>query len=69
MQRIPSGEVMESPADMPETRNVYANGHVKILARKSSGGSIALATTSQSLSNNAGYIQLAICVGGIYASL
>lgn len=67
MQRINSGEVMQSPADTPERRAMYsdstkANGHVSppppsLTTRKHTGSK-----------SSAGILQLLICVSGIYAS-
>ena len=64
MQRINSGEtlVMQTPANAPEQRALYANGHV------SSPLSTKATAHTQIPPSQAGFLTLLVCVGGIYAS-
>ncbi|EAS32903.3 UDP-Glc/Gal endoplasmic reticulum nucleotide sugar transporter [Coccidioides immitis RS] len=61
LQRIPSSGIMQSPPDLPEVQT-----------RGPSGSSIGPATVSPPANShsteNAGLLQLVICVAGIYAS-
>ena len=65
MQRINSGEVMQTPSPKPERRAVYTNGHIPesspVQPRENP-------IQQQVQAPSAGFITLVICVGGIYAS-
>ena len=62
MQRINSGEIMQTPADKPERRAMYTNGHASPLSAK------AQPPRPLSQPSQPGLLTLIICVGGIYAS-
>lgn len=61
LQRAPSSDIMQAPPDLPEKKQ---NG--KAVANGSANGSAGHAKETES---EPGLVQLAICVGGIYASL
>jgi solute carrier family 35 (UDP-galactose transporter), member B1 len=66
MQRIPSGEIMQTPPDVPEIRSKSLNGHIITPAsNKSNRHTPADATVAP----RAGVVQFMVCVLGIYASL
>jgi hypothetical protein len=67
MQRIPSGEVMESLANGQAT--IKQTGNAREAAFQWSNGAIAKSKKTTFGSTGAGTIQLVICVAGIYASL
>ncbi|KAK5455212.1 UDP-galactose transporter [Exophiala xenobiotica] len=65
LQRIDSGEIMQTPSDEPEKPAVYRNGHI------STAPSLSKRSRSRSQSSHppsSGVLTLLVCVGGIYAS-
>ena len=69
MQRIPSGEIMQSPYDFQGVLQKPVNGHVHQPSAKTQRTPPKPSTTARSIAFEAGYIQLIVCVAGIYASL
>jgi solute carrier family 35 (UDP-galactose transporter), member B1 len=66
MQRINSGEIMQTPSETPERRAVYTNGNV---SQSPTPAKSARPRPSQpSQPSQPGLITLVVCVGGIYAS-
>ncbi|OCT51992.1 UDP-galactose transporter [Cladophialophora carrionii] len=69
MQRINSGEVMQTPSDTPERRAVYSNGHLASPAPTRPLRPPTQARAQQEPSaQQPGLLTLLVCVGGIYAS-
>ena len=72
MQRINSGEIMQSPSDTPEKPASYTsphtNGHVARSAHQKVISATSALKQTQHTRPKAGILQLLICVGGIYAS-
>jgi UDP-galactose transporter B1 len=64
LQRAPSSDIMQAPPDFPEKAQ---NG--KAVANGSANGSAKPASHEHATESEPGLVQLAICVGGIYASL
>ena len=74
MQRIPSGEVMQDPPDDPRSQTPKSNGHLRVPSPRDVNGHLGSRTISQVQKQERGpsrgsFIELVICVGGIYASL
>lgn len=67
VQRIPSGEVMESLANGTVTSRQSGNARKPVF--KWSDGATAQSQKTTFVSSGAGKTQLVICVAGIYASL
>ncbi|KAJ9606617.1 UDP-galactose transporter [Cladophialophora chaetospira] len=66
MQRINSGEIMQTPFQAPERRAVYTNGHIPQVSTKARARN-----STQTLKPQPGQsslLALLICVSGIYAS-
>ncbi|KIW38071.1 uncharacterized protein PV06_10040 [Exophiala oligosperma] len=71
LQRIDSGEIMQTPSDEPERRAVYGNGHISRESQspqKHRRSSISRGAAAASQASSSGVLTLLICVGGIYAS-
>jgi hypothetical protein len=69
MQRIPSGEVMQSPYEFQAVLQKPVNGHVHRPSAKTQRTPPKSSAPARSTASEAGYIQLIVCVAGIYASL
>jgi hypothetical protein len=69
MQRIPSGEVMQSPYEFQAVLQTPVNGHVHQPSAKTQRPPPKSSATARSTASEAGYIHLIVCVAGIYASL
>jgi UDP-galactose transporter B1 len=65
MQRINSGEIMQTPSDAPKHRAVYSNGHIDSPSTESPSRPH---TQTHAHSTQPGLFTLVVCVGGIYAS-
>ncbi|ETI22067.1 hypothetical protein G647_06138 [Cladophialophora carrionii CBS 160.54] len=68
MQRINSGEVMQTPSDTPERRAVYSNGHIASPAPTRPLRPPTQARAQEPSAQQPGLLTLLVCVGGIYAS-
>lgn len=74
LQKTPSSDVMERLSDLPDTKPELQNGN-STSSKTSANGSSANGNAnpkpeaSETEEHSPGLIQLAICVGGIYASL
>ncbi|KAK2767459.1 UDP-galactose transporter [Arachnomyces sp. PD_36] len=70
LQRVPSSGVMEEPPDVPEPLARPANGDAekRAVANGSAKSPAAPVAGSSAPSEQPGFIQLVICVAGIYAS-
>lgn len=69
VQRIPSGDVMLAPADIPDRHSNTGNDYAKVAKNEvSANGSAEQPAHHATHSNPPGLTQLAICVLGIYAS-
>ncbi|EXJ58959.1 hypothetical protein A1O7_06390 [Cladophialophora yegresii CBS 114405] len=70
MQRINSGEVMQTPSDTPERRAVYSNsnGHLASPSATRPPTQARAHTQGHSAPQQPGLLTLVVCVGGIYAS-
>ena len=69
MQRIPSGEVMQSPSDFQTTPYKSLNGHAPELRASLERKPPKASFGARSSRSEPGYLQLIVCVAGIYASL
>ena len=69
MQRIPSGEVMLEPEDIPAGHTNHGNDYAKVAANKLANGSPKPSKATTSTPHQHGITQLVICVSGIYVSL
>ena len=65
MQRIPSGEVMQTVYDQPDPSLKYTNGHIKSPGTRPTKTELARKTEVRA---QAGIAEAAVCVAGIYAS-
>jgi hypothetical protein len=69
MQRIPSGEIMQSPYEFPDDLQKPVNGYVRQPSAKIQRTPPKSSAAAKSTASQAGYVQLIVCVAGIYASL
>jgi UDP-galactose transporter B1 len=60
---------MERLSDLPDTKSELQNGHSTQSKTSANGSAKPKLEASESEEHSPGLIQLAICVGGIYASL
>lgn len=67
MQRIPSGEVMQTVYQLPDSEWRTSNGNLKSRQLGSNGSKIP--PRAGAARPKAGFVELAVCVFGIYASL
>ena len=67
LQRAPSSEIMQPPPDLPEPITIYQNGHSE--SKGSVNGTKKLSDHDSSSESGPSFVQLAVCVAGIYASL
>lgn len=63
VQRVPSGGIMHQPTDIPDMNVNPTNGTIE----QSENGKPSAPVSSEP--SKAGFLQLVICVTGIYASL
>lgn len=73
LQKTPSSDLMERLTDLPESKSQVQNGHSTPSKTSANGSANGSATpkpeASEPEENSPGLLQLAICIGGIYASL
>lgn len=74
LQKSPSSEVMEQLSELPDRKShsQLSNGHIVDAKPHANGHANGKAPAKPDVSqaeNSPGLVQLAICVGGIYASL
>ncbi|EED20111.1 UDP-Glc/Gal endoplasmic reticulum nucleotide sugar transporter [Talaromyces stipitatus ATCC 10500] len=68
LQKTPSSDIMERLSDLPESNATLQNGHSTPSKPSANGSANSKPETSGTEDNSPGLVQLAICVGGIYAS-
>jgi hypothetical protein len=59
---------MQSPFDFQDALHKPVNGHAQVPSAKTQR-TIPKSVTARSAPSEAGYVQLIVCVAGIYASL
>ena len=69
LQKTPSSDVMERLSDLPDTKSELQNGHSAPSNGSANGSANPKPEASEIEEHSPGLLQLAICVGGIYASL
>lgn len=69
LQKTPSSDVMERLSDLPGADSALQNGHSTSSKTSANGSANPKPEAPETEEHSPGLIQLAVCVGGIYASL